>query len=248
MTDTAGVQRLRDAHIHDHFGTLFALLLATFVVQGFSEFWWSRLLTSILELCMLGVAFFTTHTKGAKPVVVILGLAGFIGSVAAVLAEHESEAAWGFPNLVVAFIYLAILIGVLRRVLAQRHVTVETILGALCVYFVIGLMFTNLYAAIDAFSVAPLFGEPVPRSDYSYFSFVTLTTVGYGDVVADTDIGRRFAAIEAMTGQIFLATAVARLVSLYGVDLGRLRREPGEHDADEGRDDGTQGGAVQPDS
>ncbi len=224
MASSSRLDRWRAAHIHDHFGTLFALLLSTFVVQGFSDFWWSRPITSLLEVCMLVVAFFTTHTKGARPLVVIVGVLGFTASIAAVLVEHGKNSAWGVPNLVIAFVYLAILVGVFRRVLAQRHVTMETILGALCVYFILGLMFANLYGAIDAFSVDPLFGHPVPRSDYSYFSFVTLTTVGYGDVVAATDVGRRFAAIEAMTGQIFLATAVARLVSLYGVDLGRAKQ------------------------
>jgi hypothetical protein len=129
--------------------------------------------------------------------------------------------AHGIVGLVIAAIYLAILVGVLRRVLAQRHVTTETILGALCVYFIVGLLFSNIFMAIDALSVEPIFGFPVPRADYSYFSFITLTTVGYGDLTAVTDIARRFAVIEAMTGQIFLATAVARLVSLYGVDLRR---------------------------
>jgi len=213
--------RLRDAHIHDHFGTLFALLLANFVMTGLTEFRWARALSGILELAMLAVAYFSTHTPGGRPVVIVLGAAGVVSLGVATRYDHSVQTLTGFTAIIVAVMYLAILIAVFRRVLAQRHVTVETILGALCVYFIVGLLFSYLYMALDAFGAHPVFGHPVPRGDYSYFSFITLTTVGYGDVLAATNIARRVAMIEAMTGQIFLATAVARLVSLYGADLPR---------------------------
>ena len=62
-----------------------------------------------------------------------------------------------------------------------------------------------------------------PRSgDYSYFSFVTLTTLGYGDLVPRSDIARTLAVFEAILGQVFLVTAVARIVSLIGSERGPL--------------------------
>ena len=109
-----------------------------------------------------------------------------------------------------------ILVAVFRQVIDQQRVNVETILGALCVYFLIGLLFTMLYAGVDAVTVAPLFGHAVTNEDTRTSASSRSTTVGYGDLVAHSDLGRRIAVIEAMTGQIFLATAVARLVSLYG--------------------------------
>ena len=72
-----------------------------------------------------------------------------------------------------------------------------------------------MYSAADHLGTAPLFGKPTGAPDYSYFSFVTLTTTGYGDLTAFTDVGRRFAVVEAMAGQIFLATMVARMVALF---------------------------------
>ena len=81
-------------------------------------------------------------------------------------------------------------------------------------YFLLGLMFSSIYAAIDSFSHTPFFGRPVAPSVYSYFSFVTLTTLGFGDYTPATDAGRRIVVIEAVAGQVFIATTLARLVSL----------------------------------
>jgi hypothetical protein len=60
-----------------------------------------------------------------------------------------------------------------------------------------------------------VFGDTVDESVFSYFSFTTLTTVGFGDYTAMTDLARRIAVIEAVLGQVFIATTLARLVSLY---------------------------------
>jgi len=214
-----GRRRLRDIHIHDHFGTLFALLLGAFIVAGFADFRWARVIAGVLQLIMLVVAFFSTRMRGRFPITVLLGVVVFVTVALAIIFHDDSHISHGFSGLMVAGVYAALLAAVFRRVLAQRTVTMETILGALSVYFLVGLLFTALFASIDVFSVDPIFGRDVPNSDYSYFSFITLTTVGYGDVTAVTDVARRFAVVEAMAGQIFLATAVARLVSLYGLEL-----------------------------
>jgi hypothetical protein len=91
----------------------------------------------------------------------------------------------------------------------------QTLYGAMCAYFLIGLIFGSLYGAMNDFSTDSIFGVPVEWSVYSYFSFTTLTTVGYGDYTLQTDLARRIAMIEAVGGQLFIATTLARLVSLY---------------------------------
>ena len=220
---------LRDAKLTQRFGTLFALLVMTFIVAGFSEFAWARGLATILQLLMILVAFRTTRTPGRKglPIVVVVLALGFAVAVYSVAAHRTASTEHSAAAFFNAALYLVILVGVFRQVIDQQRVNVETILGALCVYFLIGLLFTMIYAGVDAVTVAPLFGHGVENEDYSYFSFVTLTTVGYGDLVANTDLGRRIAVVEAMTGQIFLAPAVARLVSLYGAEIRRTRPADG---------------------
>jgi Ion channel len=104
---------------------------------------------------------------------------------------------------------------VLERVLRHRRVTLQTLYGAVCAYFLLGLAFAAIYAALDQLASDRILGEPVSESVYSYFSVTMMTTVDFGDYTAQTDIARRIVVIEAVLGQVFIATTLARLVSLY---------------------------------
>lgn len=107
---------------------------------------------------------------------------------------------------------------IINRILRHPEVTVSTILGAICAYLLIGLVFGFLYATIDRIDSRPFFASHpvVDQFDYFYFSFASLTTVGFGDFVSRGDLGRGLSVLEAALGQIFLVTLVARLVSLFG--------------------------------
>jgi Ion channel len=123
-----------------------------------------------------------------------------------------------FAGLVLWQVYAA----VMRR---QRPVG-DRIVGAICVYVLIGLAWANMYETLD--SVAPgslrfpadtAWATPSPLR-YSYFSFVTLATLGYGDVIPLTTLAGTLAWMEAITGQLYLAITVARLVALSLADRG----------------------------
>ena len=88
-------------------------------------------------------------------------------------------------------------------------------MAALCIYVLLGMLWAFIYQAIGAFSDDPFFAQPVSATsaDYLYFSFVTQTTVGYGDLSAATNPGRAFAVLEALLGQLYLVTVVALVVS-----------------------------------
>jgi Ion channel len=106
---------------------------------------------------------------------------------------------------------------VVRRVLARPSVTIQSIYGALSAYLIVGLMFAAGYAAVQHLGEAAFFAgqQPANTQTFQYFSFTTLTTLGYGDFTAAQDGGRAIAVLEALTGQVFLATLVARLVAVY---------------------------------
>ena len=127
--------------------------------------------------------------------------------------------------LIVLWLNLAVLVMafplVLIRAFQHRRITVNTVCATLAAYLLIGLIFTTIYRLFG--QLAPPFftqfesgGTPTP-GEYTYFSFITLTTVGFGDLTAATDPGRAFVMIEAVVGQIFLVTMLARVVAMLGV-------------------------------
>jgi hypothetical protein len=115
---------------------------------------------------------------------------------------------------------------VLRRVLTADNVSSRTILGAISVYTALGILFTWAYGLIDRLEGGGFFGEGVTikGSDFLFFSYTTLTTTGYGDLVPAGQVGRMVSGIEMMLGQVFLVTLVAGLVSLWRPGEGLLRR------------------------
>jgi hypothetical protein len=114
---------------------------------------------------------------------------------------------------------LAIVHGLVDHFREQGRVTLQTMFGVLCIYLLIGSFFAFSYGVIDDLAAQPLFTQigAGTNSDYLYFSFATLTTTGYGDLTAATDLGRSLAITEALIGQIYMVTVVALIV-------GNLRR------------------------
>ena len=122
-------------------------------------------------------------------------------------------------------VYFAILtVVVLVRVIAHQRVTSQTVIGAVCGYLMIGYVFTYCYLVLtflDPAAIAvngqPLGVEGVTNigehmAELIYFSFISLTTVGYGDVVPVCPVARTLVVVEILTGQLYLAAFVARLV------------------------------------
>jgi voltage-gated potassium channel Kch len=138
--------------------------------------------------------------------------------VAIVALLVDSDPLSAATDLLIAANTLVIGVVIGRALLRERTVTISTLAGALSLYLLIGLLFAQLYQAAQqisghAFSFA---AGSVERFELVYFSFITLTTVGYGDVVPALDTTRALAATEAVTGQLFLVTIVARVIATMG--------------------------------
>jgi Ion channel len=209
----------------DHFGAVLALLLSMFVLSPLLEGVDGA--DAVLGFLSAGVLVATLVACGARPRVV--RVAGVTALVAALLAASGSMAAGNESPVWVSAIVTALLVTtpflVLRRVLHHPRITLATVAGGLCAYLLVGFAFASLYRTIslvedDAFT-------PALESASTYFSFVTLTTTGFGDYVATSDITRSLVMLEAIIGQVLLVTLVARFVSTLGQERGEPpRREP----------------------
>jgi hypothetical protein len=156
-----------------------------------------------------------------------VALAGTAAAVAAALT-HTSGGE-GAADIWKGLILLVTAVLIVRRVLARPTITIQSIYGALSAYLIIGLMYAAFYAAIQHLGSGEFFAnhQPADTQTLQYFSFTTLTTLGYGDFTAAGNPGRALAVVEALTGQVFLATLVARLVAGFrvpGEQAGALTR------------------------
>ena len=102
-----------------------------------------------------------------------------------------------------------------RHLLLRAQIDAETLIGAIAAYLLIGMFFAFAYKAAGEFGSVPFFGAAGPGtlSQDLFFSFVTMTTVGYGNLVPAANPGQTLAVIEAVTGQLFLIVAVGKIIS-----------------------------------
>ena len=117
--------------------------------------------------------------------------------------------------------YLTIMLS--RHVFSvSRDVTADTICGALCIYLLLGILWAFVYAGLESvapgsfnFPDDPARSELTPIQRFLGFSFITLTTLGYGNIAPATHIADTLTSAQAIVGQIFLTVLVARLVALH---------------------------------
>ena len=196
------------------YGLLLLLLVVTYLLSASGI---STLVTDLQTVLFLGVMLLvlrTTRESRRRAELVIA--AALIGSAAAIAATlTHTRVGEGAADVWKGLILLLTAVLIVRRVLARPTVTLQSIYGALSAYLILGLMFAAFYAAIQRLGVGPFFArqQPANTQTFQYFSFTTLTTLGYGDFTA---VGNgALAVIEALTGQVFLATLVARLVAVF---------------------------------
>jgi Ion channel len=204
--------------ILDSYASLLVLLLANFLLlELVDDPRWGALGSTILAAAALIVAISDPDAgEGLKRwhwVAVALCLV-----LAPIVLIVNSTELIGLTYLLPASLLVTATLPVtLSRVVKHRRVTAETILGALCAYVLIGLLFAFLYLAVSDLRDAPFFAQPGPHpdSEYLYFSFVALTTLGFGDLSPAVGLPQALTVFEALAGSIFLVVLVARLVTLW---------------------------------
>ncbi|WP_461481553.1 potassium channel family protein [Porticoccus sp.] len=125
--------------------------------------------------------------------------------------------------IVLSVLFLLFILGnLLYFVVQMKRVTGDLIFAALCTYLLIGVLWGHFFLMMhilipQAFSSAVSGDWPYPQAlrEFIYFSFVTLSTLGYGDITPVSPVSRSWAMVEAVIGQFYLAIVVARLLGLY---------------------------------
>jgi Ion channel len=143
-------------------------------------------------------------------------------TIVAFISGDGTDAGRAVVTSVGAGLALCAIVAIARQVVSHPQIDAVTILAAVCTYLLIGLFFASLYATFGtlggSFFVRVSATAPV---DFLYFSFVTLTTLGYGDLTPAGDLGRMLAVTEALLGQLYLVTVVALVIGNVGVQRNR---------------------------
>lgn len=200
----------------DHFIVVLGLLLAALVFTGLDGRVAQVSVAALNSMAMLAafrLLFDDVASRLRVALLVALAVVGWGTAAAFDPDEPVGASAW----LIQAVILVLVTVSVLRRILTHERITVQTLAGALSIYVLVGMLFGMVYGAFEAATDEVLLaGADGAREDPIYYSFVTLTTLGFGDVVSSSGLIRRITVVEAMVGQVFLATMVARLVSVFG--------------------------------
>jgi Ion channel len=219
-------------------GTMLVYLLI--IVAPFRD------VTTPLRVEVLGVLMLLAvrTRRGSRwfvPLVVLVVLLVVATIVAVVIGSTTVLTCVGQASTVVLVVGSILFLG--RTIIASGVVDGQTVRGVLCIYLLLGLLFSALHDFCAALIPHYLdgVGSQTTQSDTLYFSLITLTTVGYGDITPASNLARAIAATEAVTGQLYLVSVVAVVVSRFRprrVRVGDPKAGPGSEDDNAVADDG----------
>jgi len=159
--------------------------------------------------------------RGAGPLYsagIVAAITGIVLSILSVVRESEML---HVITLLAMFVFLLLAtFNAFRQIAVGNDISLNRIVGAVCVYLLLGVMWSIAYNVLeylqpDSFKGLTELVSPTWNPDWIYFSFVTITTLGYGDITPLTQTARSLAVAEAIVGQFYIAVLVAGLVSAY---------------------------------
>ncbi len=201
---------------------LLVLVLVSFMLSSLLKTGVGTLISSIfLSLLLMSGVATISEKKSHRVAAGILVLAGIILTWLRYFnPTSKSLHTWG--DLVALIYFILLTLVVMRHVFQEGPVTAERVRGAMAAYILVGFTWAILYHLIElrmpgSFRLPETNAAEIyalRQSDFTYYSFITMTTVGYGDITPVNPLARMFAVLEALIGQLYPATLLARLVSL----------------------------------
>jgi Ion channel len=217
----------------DQFAVVLFLVIATYCLGSLLPFeGWQGILIATLGTFTAIYALAAAQARSRlMPWVLLAAGLEILATITGAIADQKQFE--GGAALVQMLLFLLAALAVLRAVLTDDHVGGRAIAGAISVYIMLGLLYAFVYVGLDRIQ-GDFFGAQtqVQEGDFLFFSMTTLTTTGYGNLVPSGQPGRMLAALEMLTGQIFVVTLVARLVTSWqpgewlrgGAGISRRRR------------------------
>jgi len=184
---------------------------------------------SIFDAMFTGILILGAYSASGKKSSLFIALAIFVPAVVLIWLDHfDPSSSYALPRHVLAILFFSYIgVTILSHALKAERVTFDKICAALCSYLLIGLIFALVYSLLEFLDPGTFLagGEVIPQGDPKafygtglgqavYFSFTSLTTLGYGDLTGGTPVAKNLCVLEAIIGQIYLVVLVARLVGL----------------------------------
>ena len=218
-------QSLNQATIKQQFFFLVVTLLLVLVLFPYSEEGQlSRLvLTFLTSLMLLSAIYAVSHRRTLMIVAICLSMPAVVGVWMSALLDNL----WLTVGAdVTAIVYLTftmvVILGHILKMHQSATTTMDLIYGAISIYLMMGITWSFLFMVVEAIEPGSFFIRPeqnldgiLNQADFIYYSFATLTTLGYGDITPATSQARSLAILEAVTGTLYIAVLIARLVGLY---------------------------------
>lgn len=182
------------------------------------------ILNLFLSFLLIAAVFSTTHEHKAFLTTLILAMGSFIASWIELF--HDNQFIFTTNQLFNIALLAFVIVVHLNKIMTTRTVTKNLLFGSICIYLLIGLMMGQVYLLINHFDPNAFHWSQSQQATFStdhthqffqftYFSFVTLTTLGYGDIHPVARVVESLSTLEAIAGQFYLTILVARLIGLH---------------------------------
>ncbi len=217
----------------DSYGLVVLLILSTYALSASLKAAWAASLVLAVQIATLWVTLRASRARRSARAAVNVALVVVAVGAVANLFFHDQMQHGRLVSWVSCLLYLIAPVSIVRHLVLRRRVDTQTVLGAIAAYLMAGMFFAFLYHALGLTQTHPPFFGPQGDGTFSqdlFFSFTTLTTTGYGNLIPAANPGQTLAVLEMLIGQLFLVTAVGKVVSAWRPGQGRagLRETSGD--------------------